>query len=114
MFNGSDFTAYQGVVINNAYTFGIKTGHVAQLNIRFTTPASVSGIDYSLRMIQLPNGFCPKMSAYPMMYETWGTGAGTQCFIAGENTEFSTHIRPVERIKANTDYTIAYTYITAD
>lgn len=71
-------------------------------------------MDFALRMIQLPNGFCPKKSAYPMMYEMWGSGAGTQCFIAGEDTEFNNHIRPVERIKANTDYVLQYSYIASD
>ena len=42
---GSALTAYQGVVINNDYTFCIKYGHVAQINIRFTTPSSVSGMN---------------------------------------------------------------------
>ena len=111
---GSALTAYQGIVINNDYTFCIKYGHVAQINIRFTTPSSVSGMDFALRMIQLPDGFCPKKSAYPMMYEMWGAGAGTQCFIAGEDTEFNNHIRPIERIKANTDYVLQYSYITSD
>lgn len=111
---GSALTAYQGVVINNDYTFCIKYGHVAQINIRFTTPSSVSGMNFALRMIQLPGGFCPKKSAYPMMYEMWGAGSGTQCFIAGEDAELNDHIRPIERIKANTDYMIQYTYITAD
>ena len=109
---GSALVAYQGVAINNEYTFCVKYGQIAQINIRFTTPNAP--LNYDLRIIQLPDGFCPKKSAYPMTFEIWGTGTGTQCFIAGEDTEFNNHIRPVERIKANTDYMLQYTYITAD
>ena len=110
--DGNDFSAYQGVTINNGYTWASKAGNVATVHIRFKTPASVSGMDYSLRMIQLPDGFYPANSSYPMMFETWGTGVGTQCFFAGADNEFGGHIRPVDRIKANTDYTIVYTYVT--
>ena len=113
-FLGNDFTAYQGIVINNNYTWASKNGHVATVHIRFKSPASISGMNFNLRMIQLPSGLYPANSAYPMMFETWGTGTGTQCFFAGPDFQYGGHIRPVERMKPNTDYTIMYTYVTLD
>lgn len=114
-YTGDSFEVYQGITINKAYTWGSKWGNVGTIHIRFTTPSSVSGLNYNLRMIQLPTSLFPANSAYPMMFETWGTGTGTQYFIAGaDQAQASGHIRPVERIKANTDYTICYTYVLAD
>ena len=113
-FSGNDFTAYQGIVINNNYTWASKNGHVATVHIRFNSPASISGMNFNLRMIQLPSGLYPANSAYPMMFETWGTGTGTQCFFTGPDFQYGGHIRPVERMKPNTDYTIMYTYVTLD
>lgn len=113
-FSGNDFAAYQGIVINNNYTWASKSGHVATVHIRFNSPASISGMNFNLRMIQLPSGLYPANSAYPMMFETWGTGTGTQCFFVGPDLQYGGHIRPVERMKPNTDYTIMYTYVTLD
>lgn len=114
-YTGDSFEAYQGVTINKAYTWGSRWGNVGTIHIRFTTPSSISGLNYNLRMIQLPTSLFPANSAYPMMFETWGSGAGTQYFVSGaDQDQASGHIRPVERIKANTDYTICYTYVLAD
>lgn len=68
-----------------------------------------------MRVIQLPTSLFPANSGYPMMYEMWGSGVGTQYFIAGADLDqASGHIRLVERVKANTDYVISYTYVLAD
>ena len=114
-YTGDSFGAYQGITINKNYTWGSRWGNVGTIHIRFTTPSSVSGLNYSLRMIQLPTSLFPANSAYPMMFEMWGSGTGTQYLIVGaDQDQAAGHIRPVERIKASTDYVIFYTYVLAD
>ena len=115
-YTGDSFTAYQGITINKQYTWGARWGYIGTIHIRFNTPSSVSGLNYDLRAIQLPTSLYPANSGYPMMYEAWGSGTGTQFFIAGADLGeevASGHIRMVERVKANTDYFICYSFVIA-
>ena len=114
-YQGSDFEAYQGITINEVYTRGIKRGYVANIQIRFTTPSSTSGMNTSLRMIQLPFELHPALTTYPMIYEIWGTGAGKQCELCGyDQSGYTGHIRPVDGMKGSTDYLLTCTYVTGN
>ena len=113
-YQGESFTAYQGVTINNTYTWGSRWGYVGTIHIRFTTPSSVSGIQFENRVIQLPTSLHPASSGYPMMYEAWGSGTGVQFFVAGADQDGgSGHIRLIDRVKPNTDYFIYYSFVIA-